>query len=209
MRAYLTGVTSTSNLVPLRARRAHLLRPQAPDGMRKNQKLEKAILTPSTKAEKGDHDKSSRRARRSWPRARFPPMTSTGGGDVRAGFCLWAGRGRQARPHFGRHQIRDRAPSGRHLVFHREIDTPDSSRYWYADDYQAHFDRKTSRAAGQGYVRRTLADQGYRGDGPPRRRCRTKCASRPRAVTSRFASSSPAGPSCPTRRSPSRAFDAI
>ena len=54
------------------------------------------------------------------------------------------------------------------LCFIDEIHTPDSSRYWYADDYEARFARgEEPRGLDKEYVRRTLADQGYRGDGPP------------------------------------------
>ena len=54
------------------------------------------------------------------------------------------------------------------LCFIDEVHTPDSSRYWYADDYQARFDRGDEpRGLDKEYLRRVLADQGYRGDGPP------------------------------------------
>ena len=65
-RSYMTGVTTTSiwyalcgilpRNCPSSVRRfcGHAL----PDGMKKNQRLEKAILTPSTKAEQGGHDQS-------------------------------------------------------------------------------------------------------------------------------------------------------
>ena len=46
------------DLDALREGRAHVLRPPAARGHAKNQRLPKAILTPSTKAEKGDHDES-------------------------------------------------------------------------------------------------------------------------------------------------------
>ena len=60
-----------------------------------------------------------------------------------------------------------RRPDGT-LCFIDEIHTPDSSRYWYADDYEARFARgEEPRGLDKEYVRRTLADQGYRGDGPP------------------------------------------
>ena len=59
-----------------------------------------------------------------------------------------------------------RRPDGT-LCFIDEIHTPDSSRYWYADDYEARFARgEEPRGLDKEYVRRTLADQGYRGDGP-------------------------------------------
>jgi phosphoribosylaminoimidazole-succinocarboxamide synthase len=60
-----------------------------------------------------------------------------------------------------------RKPDGT-LCFIDEIHTPDSSRYWYADDYQARFDKgEEPRGLDKEYVRRTLAEQGYKGDGPP------------------------------------------
>ena len=60
-----------------------------------------------------------------------------------------------------------RRPDGT-LCFIDEIHTPDSSRYWYADDYEARFAKgEEPRGLDKEYVRRTLADQGYTGDGPP------------------------------------------
>src|SRR5215475_8690081 len=62
MRAYLTGVTTTSIWYHYERGARTFCGHDLPEGMRKNQKLPKAILTPSTKAEKGDHDRSVSRA---------------------------------------------------------------------------------------------------------------------------------------------------
>ena len=60
-----------------------------------------------------------------------------------------------------------RRPDGKLCVID-EIHTPDSSRYWYADDYQNRFDQGIEpRGLDKEYVRRTLVEQGYKGDGPP------------------------------------------
>ena len=50
-----------------------------------------------------------------------------------------------------------------------EIHTPDSSRYWYADDYQVRFARgEEPRSLDKEYVRRWLADVAkWTGDGAP------------------------------------------
>jgi phosphoribosylaminoimidazole-succinocarboxamide synthase len=50
-----------------------------------------------------------------------------------------------------------------------EIHTPDSSRYWYADDYEARLGRgEEPRSLDKEYVRRWLAEEArYTGDGPP------------------------------------------
>src|SRR5262249_38240665 len=54
------------------------------------------------------------------------------------------------------------------LCFIDEVHTPDSSRYWYADDYEARFARGDEpRGLDKEYVRRTLAEAGYGGEGPP------------------------------------------
>jgi phosphoribosylaminoimidazole-succinocarboxamide synthase len=49
-----------------------------------------------------------------------------------------------------------------------EIHTPDSSRYWFATDYEDRLARgEDPRSLDKEYVRRHLAAKGYRGDGPP------------------------------------------
>ena len=60
-----------------------------------------------------------------------------------------------------------RRPDGT-LCFIDEIHTPDSSRYWYANDYEERFARgEEPRGLDKEYVRRTLAEQGFRGEGTP------------------------------------------
>ena len=62
MRAYLTGVTSTSIWKAYEAGARTFCGHVLPSGLRKNDKLPHPILTPSTKAAKGDHDMSASRA---------------------------------------------------------------------------------------------------------------------------------------------------
>jgi phosphoribosylaminoimidazole-succinocarboxamide synthase len=168
MRSYLTGVTSTSIWSHYQKGLRTFCGHDLPDGMRKNQRLEKALLTPSTKAEKGDHDRSVSRAE-----ILEMGVLSAADFDEAAAMCarLFA---------FGQAEALKRGlilvdtkyevgrrPDGT-LCFIDEIHTPDSSRYWYADDYQSRFDAgQEPRGLDKEYVRRTLADQGYKGDGPP------------------------------------------
>src|SRR5262245_14374784 len=58
MRAYVTGVTSTSIWTHYERGAREFCGHRLPDGLRKNQRLPELILTPSTKAAKGDHDVS-------------------------------------------------------------------------------------------------------------------------------------------------------
>jgi phosphoribosylaminoimidazole-succinocarboxamide synthase len=168
MRAYITGVTSTSIWTHYKNGARTFCGHELPDGMKKNQKLPRALLTPSTKAEKGDHDKSVSRAE-----ILEMGALSAADFDAAAEMCarLFA---------FGQAEALKRGlilvdtkyelgrkPDGS-LCFIDEIHTPDSSRYWYADDYQARFDRgEEPRGLDKEYVRRTLAETGYKGDGPP------------------------------------------
>ena len=63
MRAYVTGVTTTSIWYHYSHGVRRFCGHDLPEGMRKNQKLERPILTPSTKAAKGGHDESVSRER--------------------------------------------------------------------------------------------------------------------------------------------------
>ena len=167
MRAYMTGVTSTSIWTHYQNGARTFCGHDLPDGMHKNQALPKAILTPSTKAEKGDHDRSVSRAE-----ILEMGVLSANDFDRAAEMCARVfGFGRQEALRRGlilvdtKYEI-GRRPDGT-LCFIDEIHTPDSSRFWYADDYDARFARgEEPRGLDKEYVRRTLADQGYRGEGP-------------------------------------------
>jgi phosphoribosylaminoimidazole-succinocarboxamide synthase len=168
MRAYITGVTSTSIWTHYKNGARTFCGHELPDGMKKNQKLPRALLTPSTKPEKGDHDKSV-------SRAEILEMGALSAEDFDAAAAMCAklfAFGQQEAAKRGlilvdtKYEI-GRKPDGS-LCFIDEIHTPDSSRYWYADDYQARFDKgEEPRGLDKEYVRRTLAEQGYKGDGPP------------------------------------------
>lgn len=168
MRSYLTGVTSTSIWSHYQKGSREFCGHKLPDGMRKNQRLERALLTPSTKAEKGGHDESVSREQ-----ILAMGALSAADFDAAAEMCarLFA-FGQQKAAERGlilvdtKYEI-GRRPDGT-LCFIDEIHTPDSSRYWYADDYEARFARGDEpRGLDKEYVRRTLADRGYKGDGPP------------------------------------------
>ena len=167
MRSYLTGVTSTSIWSHYQKGDRVFCGHPLPDGMRKNQRLGKALLTPSTKAEKGGHDESV-------SREQILAMGALSAADFDAAAAMCAklfafGQARAAERGLilvdTKYEI-GRKPDGT-LCFIDEIHTPDSSRYWYADDYEARFARgEEPRGLDKEYVRRTLADRGYKGDGP-------------------------------------------
>jgi phosphoribosylaminoimidazole-succinocarboxamide synthase len=168
MRAYLTGVTTTSIWYHYQNGGRLFCGHKLPDGMRKNQRLDKPILTPSTKAAKGGHDQSVSRAE-ILAAGTLSADDFDRAGEMCArifafGQSLAAQRGLILVD--TKYEIGRRRDGG--LCFIDEVHTPDSSRYWYGDDYQARFDRGDEpRGLDKEYLRRVLADQGYRGDGPP------------------------------------------
>ena len=168
MRSYLAGSTKTSIWYHYENGAREFCGHTLPDGMRKNQPLPKAILTPSTKAEQGGHDESVSREellRRGAINARDF--------DEAAAMCekLFAfGQAEAARR--GLILVDTKYEIGRRrdgsLCFIDEIHTPDSSRYWFADDFQSRFDAgQEPRGLDKDYVRNSFVSQGYRGDGPP------------------------------------------
>jgi len=161
MRAYLTGVTSTSIWAHYekgsRLYAGHVL----PDGMKKNDPLPHPLLTPSTKAEHGGHDETVSR-QELLTRGALDAATF----DAAATLCqrmLALGQAEAERRGLvlvdTKYEL-GRAPDGR-LVFIDEVHTPDSSRYWLRGD------SSSPTSLDKEYVRRWLADGGYRGDGPP------------------------------------------
>jgi phosphoribosylaminoimidazole-succinocarboxamide synthase len=168
MRAYLTGVTTTSIWYHYERGGRLFCGHKLPDGMRKNQRLDKPILTPSTKAAKGGHDQSVSReeilAAGTLSADDFDRAAEMCARIFAFGQSLAAQRGLILVD--TKYEIGRRVDGG--LCFIDEVHTPDSSRYWYADDYQVRFERGDEpRGLDKEYLRRVLADQGYRGDGPP------------------------------------------
>lgn len=169
MRSYLTGVTSTSIWRAYEGGARSFCGHALPEGMKKNEKLPTAILTPSTKAAKGDHDVSV-------SREELIEMGHISAEDfdkaAEIAHRLFA---------FGQKRAAERGlilvdtkyeigvtPEGE-MVLIDEIHTPDSSRYWYADDIEERLARgEEPRSLDKEYVRRWMAEEhDYRGEGPP------------------------------------------
>ncbi len=169
MRAYLTGVTSTSVWRAYQRGDRTFCGHALPDGLKKNQPLPAPILTPSTKAAKGGHDISVSKdellamggiSARDFDRAAAIAASLFAFGQARA-----AERGlilADTKYELG-------LDGAGEIVVIDEIHTPDSSRYWFADDYQARLDAGLEpRSLDKEYVRRYLVEEaGYGGDGPP------------------------------------------
>lgn len=167
VRGYITGVTSTSlwTLYQQGVPRPYGL--DLPPGLRKNDPLPEPVITPTTKATGGAHDE------------RLTADEVVERGLVRAD--LWAEICAAARALFLRGQeVARRAGlilvdtkyefglvDGRPVLID-EIHTPDSSRFWVAESYQAtrgtdqepeNFDKE--------FLRLWFVEHGYRGEGTP------------------------------------------
>ena len=169
MRSYLTGVTSTSIWKAYEAGARTFCGHPLPDGMKKNQKLPKAILTPSTKAAKGDHDVSVSREEL-LAMGRIDPALFDRAGEIAETLFLEGQRHAASRGLIladTKYEM-GLAPDGTITVID-EIHTPDSSRYWYAEDYEERLAKgEEPRSLDKEYVRRWLANEAkWSGDGPP------------------------------------------
>jgi phosphoribosylaminoimidazole-succinocarboxamide synthase len=169
MRAYLTGVTSTSIWHAYERGDRTFCGHALPEGMKKNERLPKPILTPSTKAAKGDHDISvSKDELLAMGRIKpelFERAAAIAEQLFAAGQAHAAKRGLiLADTKYEMGLARDGS-----IVVIDEIHTPDSSRYWYADDYEQRLARaEEPRSLDKEYVRRWLANEAkWTGDGPP------------------------------------------
>jgi phosphoribosylaminoimidazole-succinocarboxamide synthase len=168
MRGYLTGVTSTSIWRHYEQGAREFCGHKLPEGMKKNQPLPKALLTPSTKAEHGGHDESVSREelirRGALDAKTFDELAALCEKMFTFGVARAKERGLilvDTKYELGR------APDGR-IVFIDEVHTPDSSRYWHADDYEQRLSKgEEPRSLDKEYVRRHFAGIGYTGEGKP------------------------------------------
>ncbi len=139
MRSYVTGVTSTSIWTHyqrgVRVFCGHTL----PDGLVKNAKLPAPILTPSTKAEHGDHDVSASREE-ILAMGHVTPRDFDAAAEMASALFAF-GQARAAER--GLILVDTKYEFGKdakgELVVIDEIHTPDSSRYWFAESYAERF----------------------------------------------------------------------
>ncbi len=167
MRGYITGVTSTSIWTHYAAGSRSFCGHELPEGLKKHQKLPEPLLTPSTKAPKGDHDVSASReeilAMGRMTARDFDEAAAYARALFAAGQKHCAERGLilvDTKYEFGK------TPDGK-IVLIDEIHTPDSSRYWYESTYAERFESGSDpESFDKEYVRRWLKAEGYSGDGP-------------------------------------------
>ena len=137
VRGYITGVTDTSLWTHYQKGQRDFGNFRLPDGMRKNQKLPAPVFTPSTKEEAHDRPMSPQEmvAEGIVSRETIEAVERTAIALYRRGAEIAEKRGLilvDTKYEFGTDE------SGK-LVLIDEIHTPDSSRYWQRDTYDARF----------------------------------------------------------------------
>ena len=168
VRGYLTGVSSTSIWRAYERGDRTFCGHTLAEGMKKHQKLPENIVTPSTKAPKGEHDESVSKDEL-FARGLVDPDTF----NVleKQALELFA---------FGQKKAAERGlilvdtkyelgktPDGR-IVLIDEIHTPDSSRYWFTDAYDAAMKAgENPKSMDKEFLRRWLVQQGWEGQGDP------------------------------------------
>lgn len=168
VRAYITGSTSTSMWTHYDAGERVFCGHQLPEGLKKNQRLERPLLTPATKAAKGEHDVSASReeiiAMGGVTAAEFDRAAEIALALFAAGQKLCAERGLilvDTKYELGK------TKDGEIIVID-EIHTPDSSRFWIDATYQERFSAGLDpEPLDKDFVRRYYTALGYRGDGDP------------------------------------------
>ncbi|MFC1496988.1 phosphoribosylaminoimidazolesuccinocarboxamide synthase [Verrucomicrobiota bacterium] len=165
VRGYITGVTKTSAWYNYEQGVRDFCGNRLPEGLRKNQKFKQPILTPTTKHEKHDRPISKDEAIKEG-------LIDSDTFDAAADICFKLyKRAVEHASEQGLIFVDTKYEIGKlngEFVVSDEINTPDSSRYWFADTYDELFAAgKDQRKLDKEYVREWLAEQGFRGDGTP------------------------------------------
>lgn len=134
-----------------------------PDGMRENEKFPEPIVTPTTKAEIGEHDadisKEEILAQGLATPEEYALLEKYTLQLFKRGTEIAAQRGLilvDTKYEFGLHDGK--------VYLMDEIHTPDSSRYFYSDGYQERFEKgEPQRQLSKEFVREWLMDNGFQG----------------------------------------------
>ena len=159
VRAYLTG----SSWRDYKSGAREICGVPIPDGMREHQRFPRPILTPTTKAEQGEHDQNISKeeiiARGLVSKEDYEVLEKYSLELFERGAKIAAERGLilvDTKYEFGK--LDDE------ITLIDEIHTPDSSRYFYAEGYEERFARgEQQRQLSKEFVREWLMENGFQG----------------------------------------------
>ena len=166
VRGYITGVTSTALWYRYSLGEREIYGYTFPDGLQKNAALAEPIITPTTKGGATGHDERLTCAEvvqkglldaKTWDQVQAAALAIFKRGQEianKAGMILV-----DTKYEFG-------IASDGTVVLIDEVHTPDSSRFWKADTYEARFTAgENPENFDKEFVRLAYAEKGYRGDG--------------------------------------------
>lgn len=134
-----------------------------PEGMRENERFSQPIITPTTKAEYGEHDADISKEEILQRGLATPEEYAT---LEKYALALFA-RGTEIAAERGLILVDTKYEFGKHdgtIYLMDEIHTPDSSRYFYAEGYQERFEAgEPQRQLSKEFVREWLMDNGFQG----------------------------------------------
>lgn len=169
VRDYISGVSKTGLWYNYSQGKREIYGMQFPEGMKKNQKLPRPIITPTTKPELGSkiHDemltKEEILKKKLVDKKIYAEMEKVSLALFKFGSELAKKRGLilvDTKYEFGLYNKK--------LILIDEIHTPDSSRFWIANSYKKRFAQGLEpEYYDKEFIRLWYAKQGYRGDGRP------------------------------------------
>ena len=166
VRGYITGVTTTALWYRYSLGEREIYGYEFPEGLQKNQALPEPIITPTTKGSETGHDErltcdevveKGLLNAQTWDQVQSAALAVFKRGQEmarKAGIILV-----DTKYEFG-------CAADGSLVLIDEVHTPDSSRFWHADSYEARFGAgEDPENFDKEFVRLAYAEKGYRGDG--------------------------------------------
>ena len=166
VRGYITGVTSTSLWKRYADGERVIYGHQLGEGLQQHQRLDVALITPTTKAEAGQHDEALTCAEVTEQGLVEPKLWD----QVQAAALALFARGQDVAGNAGLILADTKyefglAPDGT-LVLIDEMHTPDSSRFWVQNTYAERVaNGEDPESLDKEPIRRALIAAGYKGDG--------------------------------------------
>jgi phosphoribosylaminoimidazole-succinocarboxamide synthase len=168
VRGYITGVTSTALWYRYSIGERDIYGYHFPDGLRKNQKLLEPITTPTTKGGVTGHDERLTCAEV----VEKGYLDSDAWEKIQAAALQIFKRGQQVAEQAGLILVDTKYEFGKtkegEIILIDEVHTPDSSRFWKAENYNERFEQGLDpENFDKEFIRIAYAELGYRGDGQP------------------------------------------
>jgi len=136
VRGYLAGTTSTSILTRYKRGERDMYGITLPDGLRDNEKLAEAIITPTSKAADGGHDEPLSKAQILEQGLLTPAQWDTVSDYALQLFARGQSRAAERGLILADTKYEFGTDKSGNIILADEIHTPDSSRYWIAGSYE-------------------------------------------------------------------------